>query len=107
MTKTNKLIVAGVVVLGAYYLYSKNKAKSEVADLKEGADLPETTQEVAEVPKIATEVNQNDVRQTIHETLTRSKRCADRTNQSTHTRLRTKHRAHLRKHEVGNHQQTA
>ena len=62
MTKTNKLIVAGVVVLGAYYLYSKNKAKSEVADLKEGADLPDTTQEVAEVPKIATEVKATSIR---------------------------------------------
>jgi hypothetical protein len=37
MTKQNKLIVGAVVVLGAYYLYSKNKTKMEVADLKMGA----------------------------------------------------------------------
>jgi len=61
MTKTNKLIVAGVVVLGAYYLYSKNKTKSEISDLKEGADTPVTT-EVAEVPKIATEVKATSIR---------------------------------------------
>jgi hypothetical protein len=39
MTKKTKLIVGAVVVLGAFYLYTKNKAKSEVADLKAGADV--------------------------------------------------------------------
>lgn len=43
MTQKNKLIVGAVVVLGAYYLYTKNKTKSEVADLKDGADAPATT----------------------------------------------------------------
>jgi hypothetical protein len=40
MKNTKKLIVGAVVVLGAYYLYSKNKVKNEVEDLKEGADYP-------------------------------------------------------------------
>jgi hypothetical protein len=38
--KTKKIIIGAVVVLGAYYLYNKYKVKSEVADLKEGADYP-------------------------------------------------------------------
>jgi hypothetical protein len=40
MSKQTKLIVGAVVVLGAYYLYTKNKTKMEVADLKEGAETP-------------------------------------------------------------------
>ena len=40
MTNQNKLIVGAVVLLGAYYLYSKNKTKSEISDLKEGASEP-------------------------------------------------------------------
>jgi hypothetical protein len=40
MTKQTKLIVGALVVLGAYYLYTKNKTKMEVADLKEGAETP-------------------------------------------------------------------
>jgi len=40
MTNQNKLIVGAVVVLGAYYLYTKNKTKMEVADLKDGAETP-------------------------------------------------------------------
>ena len=43
MTKQNKLIVGAVVVLGAYYLYTKNKAKKEVSDLKAGADVTTPT----------------------------------------------------------------
>lgn len=42
MTKQTKLIVGALVVLGAYYLYTKNKTKMEVADLKEGAESPAT-----------------------------------------------------------------
>jgi len=40
MTQKTKLIVGAVVVLGAYYLYTKNKTKMEVADLKDGAETP-------------------------------------------------------------------
>jgi hypothetical protein len=48
MTKQNKLIVGAVVVLGAYYLYDRNKKMKAVSDLKAGADVTEV--EVAEVP---------------------------------------------------------
>jgi hypothetical protein len=48
MTKQNKLIVGAVVVLGAYYLYDRNKKMNAVSDLKAGADVTEV--EVAEVP---------------------------------------------------------
>jgi hypothetical protein len=37
MTNQNKLIVGAVVVLGAYYLYDRNKKMKVVADLKMGA----------------------------------------------------------------------
>jgi hypothetical protein len=49
MTKQNKLIVGAVVVLGAYYLYDRNKKMKAVSDLKAGA---ETKVEVAEVPVV-------------------------------------------------------
>ena len=40
MTKQNKLIVSGVVVvLVGLYLYKQNKVKNEVSDLKTGADV--------------------------------------------------------------------
>ena len=39
MTKQNKLIVGAVVVLGAYYLYDRNKKMTAVADLKAGAEV--------------------------------------------------------------------
>ena len=39
MTKQNKLIVGAVVVLGAYYLYDRNKKMKAVADLKAGAEI--------------------------------------------------------------------
>ena len=39
MTKQNKLIVGAVVVLGAYYLYDRNKKMKAVADLKAGAEV--------------------------------------------------------------------
>jgi hypothetical protein len=40
MTQRNKLIVGAVVVLGAYYLYDRNKKMKVVADLKMGASEP-------------------------------------------------------------------
>lgn len=40
MTQRTKLIVGAVVLLGAYYLYDRNKKMNTVSDLKEGADLP-------------------------------------------------------------------
>ena len=49
MTNQNKLIVGAVVVLGAYYLYDRNKKMKAVSDLKAGA---ETKVEVAEVPVV-------------------------------------------------------
>jgi hypothetical protein len=39
MTNQNKLIVGAVVVLGAYYLYDRNKKMKAVADLKAGAEI--------------------------------------------------------------------
>jgi len=39
MTNQNKLIVGAVVVLGAYYLYDRNKKMKAVADLKAGAEV--------------------------------------------------------------------
>lgn len=66
MTNQKKLIVGAVVVLGVYYLYTKNKAKSEVADLKAGADevvgvavatpAPATIKPMASVPLVATKL---------------------------------------------------
>lgn len=61
MTKKNKLIVGAVVLLGAYYLYNKNKVKNEVEDLKEGADYPAPPPPLAEpteVPKESKELTQ-------------------------------------------------
>ena len=40
MTQRNKLIVGAVVVLGAYYLYDRNKKMKAVSDLKAGAETP-------------------------------------------------------------------
>ena len=70
MTQKNKLIVGAVVVLGAYYLYTKNKAKSEVADLKDGADEPvlkggdrttlETIRPIS-IPLVATELRADSI----------------------------------------------
>jgi len=66
MTNQKKLIVGAVVVLGAYYLYTKNKAKKEVADLKMGASEQalgggnrttlETIRPITSVPLVATEI---------------------------------------------------
>jgi hypothetical protein len=71
MTQKNKLIVGAVVVLGAYYLYTKNKAKSEVADLKDGADEPvlqggdrrtlETIRPMTSIPLVATELRADSI----------------------------------------------
>ena len=67
MTQKNKLIVGAVVVLGAYYLYTKNKAKSEVADLKDGADAPATTlapstiRPMTSIPLVATELRADSI----------------------------------------------
>ena len=71
MTKQNKLIVGAVVVLGAYYLYSKNKTKNEVADLKNGAEVPvlqggdrttlETIKPMTSVPLVATELRADSI----------------------------------------------
>lgn len=44
MTQKNKLIVGGViVVLIAYYLYDRNKKMKAVADLKNGADVKDSS----------------------------------------------------------------
>jgi len=43
MTKQNKLIVGALVVLGAYYLYDRNKKMKVVSDLKAGADVTKDT----------------------------------------------------------------
>ena len=49
MTQKNKLIVGGVVVLVAYYLYDRNKKMKATQDLKAGAEVtPEP--EVSSVP---------------------------------------------------------
>jgi len=45
MTKRNKLIIGALVVLGAYYLYDRNRKMTEVAKLKAGAD--KTAQQMA------------------------------------------------------------
>jgi hypothetical protein len=39
MTKRNKLIVGAVVVLGAYYLYDRNKKMKALAESKAGAEV--------------------------------------------------------------------
>jgi hypothetical protein len=38
MTQRNKLIVGAVVVLGAYYLYDRNKKMKALAEVKAGAE---------------------------------------------------------------------
>jgi hypothetical protein len=59
MTKQNKLIIGAVVVLGAYYLYSKNKTKNEVSDLKDGAD--NVVVGTVAIPLVATEVSTSTI----------------------------------------------
>jgi hypothetical protein len=71
MTQKNKLIVGAVVVLGAYYLYSKNKTKNEVSDLKDGANVTpltnsaiattETIKPMTSVPLVATELRADSI----------------------------------------------
>ena len=39
MTQRNKLIVGAVVVLGAYYLYDRNKKMKALAEAKAGAEV--------------------------------------------------------------------
>lgn len=39
MTQKNKLIVGGVVVLVAYYLYDRNKKMKATQDFKAGAEV--------------------------------------------------------------------
>ena len=61
MTNQKKLIVGAVVVLGAYYLYDRNKKMNRVSDLKSGADVPvkmelETIQPMNSVTLVATEL---------------------------------------------------
>ena len=56
MTNQNKLIVGAVVVLGAYYLYDRNKKMKAVADLKMGASEPATIQPMTSVPLEAREI---------------------------------------------------
>ncbi len=63
MTQRNKLIVGAVVVLGAYYLYDRNKKMKAVSDLKAGAETPAlgggdrtTLESITSVPLIATEI---------------------------------------------------
>lgn len=43
MTNQKKLIVGAVVVLGAYYLYDRNKKMKAVSDLKAGANVSSDT----------------------------------------------------------------
>lgn len=67
MTKQNKLIVGAVVVLGAYYLYDRNKKMKVVSDLKAGAEValpPSTTttiQPMTSVPLVATELRADSI----------------------------------------------
>lgn len=58
MTQRNKLIVGALVVLGAYYLYDRNKKMKAVSDLKAGAETPAPTtiQPMTSVPLEVTEV---------------------------------------------------
>jgi hypothetical protein len=61
MTNQNKFIVGAVVVLGAYYLYDRNKKMNTVSDLKKGAEVPlppstTTIQPMTSVPLIAMDV---------------------------------------------------
>jgi len=50
MTQRTKLIVGAVVVLGAYYLYDRNKKMKAVSDLKAGAEAPATTPATTPAP---------------------------------------------------------
>jgi len=43
MTQRTKLIVGAVVLLGAYYLYDRNKKMNAVSDLKAGANVSTDT----------------------------------------------------------------
>ena len=61
MTKQNKLIVGAVVVLGAYYLYDRNKKMKAVSDLKAGADITEVVGVGVAVPIVATEVSTSTI----------------------------------------------
>jgi hypothetical protein len=66
MTQRTKLIVGAVVVLGAYYLYDRNKKMKVVSDLKAGAEAPATTpapttiQPMTSVP-LATELRADSI----------------------------------------------
>jgi len=66
MTQRTKLIVGAVVVLGAYYLYDRNKKMKAVSDLKAGAEAPATTpapatiQPMTSVP-LATELRADSI----------------------------------------------
>jgi hypothetical protein len=52
MTKRNKLIVGAVVVLGALYLYDRNRKMKELARLKAGAEVtPEVKPEPTPAPR--------------------------------------------------------
>lgn len=61
MTQRNKLIVGAVVVLGAYYLYDRNKKMKAVSDLKAGAEVPATIQPMTSVPLEATDVKTDSI----------------------------------------------
>jgi hypothetical protein len=51
MTKTNKLIVGGVLVaLVGYYLYDRNKKMQEVARLKAGAEAEAVSEALSMKP---------------------------------------------------------
>jgi hypothetical protein len=64
MTQRNKLIVGAVVVLGAYYLYDRNKKMKAVSDLKAGAETPTpaTIQPMTSVPLEMTEVRADSIK---------------------------------------------
>jgi len=64
MTQRNKLIVGALVVLGAYYLYDRNKKMKAVSDLKAGAETPTpaTIQPMTSVPLEMTEVRADSIK---------------------------------------------
>jgi hypothetical protein len=64
MTQRNKLIVGAVVILGAYYLYDRNKKMKAVSDLKAGAETPTpaTIQPMTSVPLEMTEVRADSIK---------------------------------------------
>jgi hypothetical protein len=45
MTNRNKLIIGGVVVLGAFYLYDRSKKMKALAELKAQADAEKVREE--------------------------------------------------------------